>query len=841
MRVSPIQDSFQSGFIGKRIRGRTQIDAYKQALALAENWYPLVQGPIRLRTGSKFIEAVDPNNWVSGMVGVEGIRCFTFQRSLDNDAIVEIGDTDIIVRNSVTGEQIIGGNSGNLITDPDFATLSGAPAQSSVWFTNSGEYIFGTTPGFPQDDTCTGDISTIQGSSFVYFHSNTNHSPSGFYGSSIGNTVQSIVNIPAGSELLVNEFRFSYFQDIFNNEETVLGAAPWLNPVIRLNIGTTQGAADVFTDDISIGPFEVQNDVLINFTPGGGNNALYFTIGIVWPGPAAVPNLDTLGCNDNLLRTFLYHGIEWDAPLAGGSASPVEFASPYNADQLECLQYAMDPGEAVMYFFHPEVETHRLRFLNGEWTWEALSAILLPSPFVAPSPNPWAAGNWPSAGAIHEGRLWLAATPNQPATLWASRSGNYQDFDASAPASADDPLLFPLSSSGNIQTLTSRKELVINTDISEVVGTSQNGVIAFNDFSFPKQTDWGSNCIQPVVVGRDMVFTSNSRARLRTFNDEGGTNYGWDGNELSLLAQELFGSPVRRMIYLDEPAYQACFLLGDGTMAMATFFYPENVIGWWKYITSHNGNRTYGDENTPGLGSQQDNITQPQNQIMDITKINTSVGAKLWMMVNRCGFAGTQKPGHEVLAFDDPNAAPVALDSWSERVPYDVFLDGFLRIDDIDELTDQSINVVVKHEDDFSGAITWTVHPNITAFAGVSTPLENWVGSGDIVYAGLFFDNEFELLPREGTSNRGTAQSSKRRWNKIYARLNDSAIPVINGEAGRDRTPGSPMGTGEPFLTGDAEYRELGSLDQGQLNVLQDRPLKTEILALFGKLQSTEV
>jgi len=841
MRVSPIQDSFQSGFIGRRIRGRTGIDAYKQGLALANNWYPLVQGPMRLRTGSKFIEACDPNNWISGQVGVEGLRTFTFQRSLDNDAIVEIGDTDIIVRNSITGEQIIGGNTGNLVTDPEFLTPTGGPAQSSVWHTDSGSDIFGTSPGFAQDDTCTGDISTIKGTGFMYMHCNTNHSPSGFYGSTFGNTAQSVITLPAGSELLVNEFRFSYFQDIFNNEEIVLGAAPWLNPIIRLNIGTAPGLGDVFTTDISIGPFEVVVDNVINFTPGGGNNELYFTIGTVWPGPAAVPNLDTLGCTNNILRWFLHAPIEWDAPLAGGSASPVEFVSPYSADQLECLQYAMDPGEAVMYFFHPEVETMRLRFLNGEWTFEAISAILLPNPFVAPSPNQWMPGNYPSAGAFHEGRLWLAATPDQPATLWASRSGDYSDFDATAPASADDPLLFPLSSSGNIQTLTSRKELVILTDISEVVGTSQNGVIAFDDFSFPKQTDWGSNCVQPVVVGRDMVFTSNSRARMRTFNDEGGTNYGWDGNELSLLAQELFGSPVRRMIYLDEPAYQACFLLGDGTMAMATFFYPENVIGWWKYKTSHNGNRTYGDENSPGLGSQQDNIAQQQNQIMDITKVNTSAGAKLWMLVNRVGFAGTQKPGHELLAFDDPAAPPVSLDSWSERVPYDVFADGFLRIDDVDELSDQSVNVVVRHDDDFTQTTMWTVHPNITVFAGFSTPLESWVQSGDTVYAGLFFDNEWELLPREGTSNRGTSQTSKRRWNKIYARLNDSAIPVINGEAGRDRTPGTPMGTGEPFLTGDAEYRELGSLDQGQLNILQDRPLKTEVLALFGKLQSTEV
>jgi hypothetical protein len=49
------------------------------------------------------------------------------------------------------------------------------------------------------------------------------------------------------------------------------------------------------------------------------------------------------------------------------------------------------------------------------------------------------------------------------------------------------------------------------------------------------------------------------------------------------------------------------------------------------------------------------------------------------------------------------------------------------------------------------------------------------------------------------------------------------------------------MGTGEPIVTTDVEYSELGSNDQGQLNVIQDKPLQTEILALFGKVTSTEV
>jgi len=457
----------------------------------------------------------------------------------------------------------------------------------------------------------------------------------------------------------------------------------------------------------------------------------------------------------------------------------------------------------------------------------------LPTPYVAPTPDTWAVGNFPAACAFHEGRLWLAGTPNDSATLWGSRSGDYVDFGNAAPASKDDPLLFPLSSSGRIQTLTSRKELVINTSISEVVGTSVGGVIAFDDFSFPKQTDWGSNCIQPIVVGRDMIFTSNSRKKMRTFNDEGGTNYGWDGNELTLLATDIFGSPVRRMEYLDEPSYQACFLLADGTMGMATYYYPENVIGWWRYETAYNGNSTYGDNTDPGLGNQVPNLTQSVNQIMDITKINTSEGAQLWMVINRVGFPGTNRPGHELLQFD-ANIVP-RLDSWSRRSVDPVTL----QCSDIDELTDQSVSVVVEVQNPFTNVIEYTVHPNVTVVAGTSSPLMSWA-AGQTAYLGLFYENDWQLLSREGVVQGQSSQAAKRRWNKVYARLNKSAVPKIEGIAPKDRTPSSPMGQGEPIITSDTSMVDLGSGD-ADLSILQDRPIQTEVTALFGKVKGSTV
>ena len=854
-RVSPIQESFAAGEIGQRVRGRVGSDVYKKALAESNNWRPLVQGPIRLRSGSFYVTPVDSDNWVSGQVGATGLRIFTFALGLDLDAIVEVGNGQIVVRNSIDGGPISGGNTGNLITDPNFDEVvipDIPPVDTASWETVDDVYIFNTDPGFPRDSFCSYSIATVfidnqfpggMGPfNAILFHGHTKSAvPDGFNAASFGNTLAATVVIPAGSELELNEFSFWFLQGGGGPTYDPLLPFPWADPKIRVTIGTAPGLSDVHTQDIPIPNQQTWNQAVLTFIPGAGNNTLYYTYGYVWTTTTPVPSIPTnFGCGGEDNIQWRLSLPSWVAPLAGGSGTPVEFTSPYTQAQLECLQYVNDPGEKVAYFMHPEVETHRLRLDVGEWTFEPISTITLPSLYQAPSPDTWAAGNFPSAGTIHEGRLWLAGTPNEPATIWASRSGDYQDFNGAAPADKSDPLLFPLSSSGNIQTLTSRKELVILTDVSEVIGTSIQGVIAFDDFSFPKQTDWGSNCIQPIEVGRDMVFTSNSRTRIRTFADEGGTNFGWDGHELSLLAQEIFGTPVRRMVYLDEPAYQACFLLSDGTMGMATYFYPEDVIGWWRYATAFNGDREFGDTTQPGLGNQANNANQPTNQIMDITKYNTSDGAKLWLVINRVGFSGTLLPGHETLTLDNPNIPPITMDSWASR-PIDVITG---TISDLDFLTDQSVNCVIQHDIIGAGSVstpTYTVHPNITVIAGVSSVLEDFARvDGNIAHVGLFFSNNFKLLPIEGVANRGTSQVSKRRWNKIHLRLNNSIAPLVNGEPPKDRTPVTPMGTGENFMTEDKEYSELGS-DQGELEVTQDKPLQTEVLALFGKLISEEV
>lgn len=808
-RVSPIQENFSAGEISKSIQSRVSTDIYRKGLKRARNWMPTVQGPIRLRDGSQFLEQVAASNWVSGDTSSLGVKVFTFQRGLDNDVIVEVGTTDIVLRDSVTGEQITGGVTANLIPDPNYEQ------GLTQWGFDPTVFLFGTHPG---DPVIFGPWTTLPGGQrHVDISGFLEDAPQGFIGGEFTSGPAGI-DIPLGSETLVANLTINWVFGCSVGNWLLFGGTFPLPFTItdiqfRVRVGTSLATlGDILDSNFPITAPATTLQEIINFVPGPGNNKIFMGISLNWVGPGAIPSgllPDSMGINS--------YAHSLTVPLPGGSGSLVEFVSPYNASHLDCLNTDMDPGEQVMVFTHHDVETHRLRLFNGEWTFEAISAITDPEPFVAPVPNPWAAGNYPRACAYHEGRLYLAGTVVEPSTIWASESGNYQNFNGSIPTTKADPLLFPLSSAGKIQTLTSRKSLVILTDVSEVIGTSVDGVIAFDDFSFPKQTDWGSNCVDPIRVGRDMLFTSPSKKIVRTFSDKGDSVNSWDGDEISLVAEDIFSSAVRQMVYVDEPAYQAAFLLSDGTLGMATYFYPQEVVGWWRYTPAYN-----------------DSLAQPTNKIMSITAVNTSEGAKLWMVINRVGFSGTQRPFHEVVGFKQ--GSKVAMDAFAVRIVG--IADGV--ISDIDHLTDQDVDIVIETIEPTTGVVSYTVHNRSVAIvAGASQPLDTWAWGGT-AYVGHFYDNDFQLLSLEGVSNRGTSQTSKRRWNKVFLRLNDSAIPLVEGIPTKDRTPGTPMGRGEPFMTGDVEIVDLGS-GEGDIIVTQDKPLITEVTGIFGKVAGREI
>jgi hypothetical protein len=115
-----------------------------------------------------------------------------------------------------------------------------------------------------------------------------------------------------------------------------------------------------------------------------------------------------------VLRVFKDRG-----QVLGEDGEPVEVESPYMGAELSRLRHVQSNDTLIL--THPEHPPRTLtRLDHHEWVFAEIE-------FTSP-PEQWAEGNQPTLACFFEDRLVLAATPQQPSTLWFSRTKEYYDF-----------------------------------------------------------------------------------------------------------------------------------------------------------------------------------------------------------------------------------------------------------------------------------------------------------------------------------------------------------------------------------------------------------------------------
>jgi hypothetical protein len=120
------------------------------------------------------------------------------------------------------------------------------------------------------------------------------------------------------------------------------------------------------------------------------------------------------GQGQGRMRVFAEHGR-----LQGEGGEPFELAVPYAAGDLSALRWAQSDNTLVL--VHPDFAPRRLtRLSSGGFAVETMT--------FTGQPGQWGEDNWPSQVCWFEGRLVFAATPEEPSTLWFSRTNAAEDF-----------------------------------------------------------------------------------------------------------------------------------------------------------------------------------------------------------------------------------------------------------------------------------------------------------------------------------------------------------------------------------------------------------------------------
>lgn len=202
--------------------------------------------------------------------------------------------------------------------------------------------------------------------------------------------------------------------------------------------------------------------------------------------------------------------------------------------------------------------------------------------------NPFANGNNPTCVAFHQQRMWLGGGSKNPATIYASRSGDYESFRKSMPLQDDDALEYVIASGSvdDVKWLVSFDSLLIGTAGAEYKAAASDGkAITPSSCNITVQSYWGSRALQPLVIGQSIMHCQRSGSHVRdlyyTLESDG-----YAGNDLSVLAPQLVETyGIVQWCYQQSPVSTVWAVRSDGTLLALTYMREQNIFGWSRHVT----------------------------------------------------------------------------------------------------------------------------------------------------------------------------------------------------------------------------------------------------------------
>ena len=391
---------------------------------------------------------------------------------------------------------------------------------------------------------------------------------------------------------------------------------------------------------------------------------------------------------------------------------------------------------------------------------------------------------FPSAVVFYEQRLWYGGTTHKPQTLWGSKTGNYEDFDLGA--LAGDGLSYAIASDrvNNIKWMAAQRVMIVGTSGGEfrITGGNESAITPTN-VDVRRQTSYGSKLGQPAYVGSDVFFIQRSGTQVRN------VAYKWESDsfqsdDLTFLAEHITTGGLTTLSYSHVPDSILMGLRADGTLLMLTYEPTQEVIGWHRHITD--------------------------GKFKSLAVISEDGPDQFWFVVERT-IGGVVKQYIELYTPDTHLDSMISYSGTATSA-----------VSGLTHLEGKTVQITAD------GA----VHPDLVVSSGAVTL--NYTATD--IKVGLKYISKLTPTRYGANAGSGTTLGKVKRWNKIFVRLEASAIPVINGQRPPVRSPGTNFGNEEPVVSQDIEVRNLGYDLNGRIEIEQDLPLACHIVSLFGTL-----
>lgn len=413
------------------------------------------------------------------------------------------------------------------------------------------------------------------------------------------------------------------------------------------------------------------------------------------------------------------------------------------------------------------------------------------------------AGEYPSVVQFFQQRLCFAGSCSKPQTVWASRSGNYENLNISNPLRSDDAITATIAADrvNAVQWMMPGKQLLIGTVGGEwVMGGANGEPLSPMSVELQRQTVHGSADVMPVVIGSTVLFVQRCGTVVREFCYSLEAD-GYAASDLSVLSQHMIeGSAIKEWAYQQAPQGIVWCVLEDGRMVAFTYEREHKVVGWHRHDTD--------------------------GKFESVCCIPCLGGDELWGVIRR-KVDGQWKRYIELLH--------------SQTTTADV-RDAFF-VDCGKTITGSACHEVtgLRHLEGRKVAILadgW-VHPSQIVKNG-KILLEH---PASIVHVGLPYASDLSPMKLEISQQDGTAQARTKRVSRVWVRLHKSlALKVGTDEEHLDdivfRKGSDQLGKALPLFSGEVSVSFSGGyLADPAVFIRQDQPLPMTVLALTAQVE----
>lgn len=571
----------------------------------------------------------------------------------------------------------------------------------------------------------------------------------------------------------------------------------------------------------------------------------------------------------------------WDGPYLEENSS-IENMTPFAGDPVNANETCrltvssasavngglgftpLDIGRIIRFNNPKDGGGNDVSYLTPNWGWGVITAVPTPpltvSVYVMRSfatantgANPcsstrWALGAWaksevtgwtgsligyPSAVTIFQQRVVFGFSPYRPQGIWASVSGDLEDFQPTgSPVGrnvlyrAGPPIVGPTDETPDDAALVlqpalehtvlgrwfaTQQALFVghNTGVYEVsAGNNSNAVTpssaSITDIaSFAAQPD-----VAPVRVGRALLYVQDHGRKLREMLFDLLSNT-FGAQDLSLQAEHLTASGIKKIVYADQPNSIAWMLRTDQSLVGMTYDLQQQILGWHRHVLGGLPINIEAITQIPVPGQYNQLWLCVNRQINGATVQYMEYLTPYWSLAE-----STQEQAWYLdCAKQTVSGSPITVISGLDHLEGEtvqVYADGAMQDDNV--VTGGAITLK-------TAAKTILVGYNISGLA-VTLPVHRFDGRDDQLLGALSKLNKVTVRVAETAGYQiGPGPDATRMWPITFREGNtlpDAPPPLFTGDNG-------PLDRNPEALGGESHFQSvlyLGTLDALPLTVL---------------------